>query len=217
MRRSWALPLVLGVALAAACGGKAFKDGAPASGAGGSAGAGGDGGRTGTGAAPTGPVPAGPAGPNPAGCTTDADCPKGVAWCEGGACVPCDNGGLACDIACIGGWSTYERNGCFPCECAPINQCTRDAECGAGQKCYAGKLCWSWCPPADASCCYGNRCSAVGCPDPNPAGCLITGCPQGQSCVTDPRFGCAPSGCACAGGGWGCTADCSGGICLSPV
>lgn len=149
-------------------------------------------------------------------CATDADCTPGEAWCEGGACVACDNGGLACDIACIQGWTTYERNGCFPCACAPMNACVDDAGCGGQQKCYAGKFCWDWCPPGDPSCCYGNTCSQPGCADPNPAGCYTTGCPMGQDCTDVPNE-CASSGCACDGAIWACTPDCGGGTCVTPL
>jgi hypothetical protein len=146
------------------------------------------------------------------GCSTDADCTMGKEWCVGGACVPCDNSGLACDIACQNNWNTYERNGCYPCECAPVNACDTDAQCGAGGKCYAGQFCWDWCPPGDPSCCYGNVCSPPGCPDPNPTGCFVTGCPQGKTCALGGA--CTSSSCACANGNWGCTKDCGGGSCM---
>lgn len=149
-------------------------------------------------------------------CASDADCTPGREWCVGGACVPCDNEGLACDIACEQGWSTYERNGCYPCACAPVNECTSDADCGAGQQCYTGSLCWDWCPPGDPSCCFGNTCSGAGCAEPNPSGCHVTGCPEGQQCTDVPNM-CSPSSCSCAGSGWMCTADCSGGRCVTPL
>ena len=150
------------------------------------------------------------------GCATDSDCVSGEQWCVGGSCVPCDNGGLVCDIFCIEGWTTYERNGCFPCECAPINDCVTNANCpgpieGIEVKCYAGNFCWDWCPAGDPSCCFGNTCGPVGCPDPNPTGCFITGCPVGQSCV---NMDCASSSCACDGQAWACDADCGGGVCV---
>jgi hypothetical protein len=130
--------------------------------------------------------------------------------------VPCDNGGLLCDIACSDGWSTYERNGCMPCACAPTNQCTEDSDCassgGGAQRCYAGAFCW--CSPADPSCCMGNVCSPAGCTEPPPIGCRVRGCPRGQTCRTD--MGCASSGCGCdsSSSAWGCLADCGGGVCV---
>lgn len=150
------------------------------------------------------------------GCTTDADCAEGSAWCEDGRCVECDNGGLACRIACPEGWSLYTRNGCHPCACAPENDCTSDGECHTGDKCYAGAFCWDWCPPGDASCCYGNLCSAPDCAAPPPVGCRERGCPIGERCDLD--TGCASSSCFCNGtGGWACTADCGGGGCVPEV
>ena len=98
------------------------------------------------------------------GCKTDAACAEGMQWCDEGKCVPCDNSGLACDMACPMGWDFYERNGCVPCACAPTNACTSDGDCGLGNACYAGAFCWDWCPPDDATCCYGNICSASGSP-----------------------------------------------------
>ena len=145
-------------------------------------------------------------------CATDADCQSGAEWCVEGACQPCDNSGLVCDLACSYGWVFYERNGCHPCECAPANQCTSDADCGSGRKCYAGAFCWDWCPPDDPSCCFGNICSGAGCSTPAPGGCVVRGCPQGGTCST--TSGCAPSSCSCDSGGWVCTEDCSGGVCL---
>lgn len=150
------------------------------------------------------------------GCSTDNDCTAGEQWCVGGSCVECDNSGLACDIACIQGWSTYERNGCFPCECAPINACVTDTNCpgqieGVEMECYPGKFCWDWCPVGDPSCCFGNTCGPAGCPDPNPTGCFITGCAAGESCVD---VECASSSCSCDGQSWACDADCGGGTCV---
>jgi hypothetical protein len=150
------------------------------------------------------------------GCATDDDCTVGEQWCVGGSCVECDNSGLACDIACIQGWTTYERNGCFPCECAPTNACVTDTNCpgpieGLEVKCYPGKLCWDWCPPGDPSCCFGNTCGTVGCSDPNPTGCFITGCAAGESCV---NLECASSSCSCDGQSWVCDPDCGGGTCV---
>jgi hypothetical protein len=51
------------------------------------------------------------------------------------------------------------------------------------------------------------------CATPNPAGCKVTGCPSGKSCVAQ---GCTSSGCICdaATGDWACDDDCGGGICV---
>lgn len=141
-------------------------------------------------------------------CARDDECASGEEWCLDGHCRPCDNGGLACRIVCPEGWSTYVRNGCVPCECAPPNDCTSDAECPMGRACYAGAYCW--CSPADPSCCQGNTCSLPGCTSENPVGCAVRGCPPGQECD---RAMCGSSGCTCAGTTWSCLPDCSGGVC----
>ncbi|MEC7519976.1 MAG: hypothetical protein VYE22_08935 [Myxococcota bacterium] len=149
------------------------------------------------------------------GCDEDADCASGERWCEEGTCVPCDNDGLLCDIACADGWAPYMRNGCSPCECAPPNQCEVDSDCptasdGRTQKCYAGAFCW--CDPAIPGCCRGNVCAADGCVAAPPTGCRTRGCPRGQTC--DATAGCEPSNCGCDETGfWICTSDCGGGAC----
>lgn len=149
-------------------------------------------------------------------CAIDSECASGVEWCVDGACVPCDNGGLLCDIFCAFGWTTYERNGCQPCECAPVNQCESDGDCHAGDKCAAGAFCW--CSGANASCCQGNVCVPAPCGEaPPPVGCIVRGCPAGETCNT--TRGCASSGCGCetTTGNWSCTPDCGGGICEAPT
>lgn len=145
-------------------------------------------------------------------CATDTDCTAGSLWCVGGTCVPCDNTGLICDLACGNGWQLYVRNGCHPCECAPLNACTSDGDCGGNDKCYAGAFCWDWCPADDPSCCFGNICTNPGCTITPPTGCVTRGCPQGDTCSAS--TGCAPSVCSCSGGNWMCTGDCNGGTCL---
>jgi hypothetical protein len=150
----------------------------------------------------------------PGGCTSDAACAYGTQWCVGGACVACDNSGEACDLGCINGWGFYTRNGCTPCACAPPNDCTLDAQCGPGSTCYAGAFCWDYCDDGDPSCCQGNVCSQAGCSSPPPMGCFRRGCPMGQSCE---NFDCASSSCGCDGGGWSCTDDCGGGVCVTPL
>lgn len=149
------------------------------------------------------------------GCRSDEDCTFGAEWCIAGECAPCDNSGQVCDINCEHGWRGYERHGCTPCACAPGNDCDSDAECAAGEHCYAGAFCWEGCAEGDPSCCQGNICSAAGCPEPPPVGCVVRGCPMGDVC--DTFAGCASSGCSCGGGFWGCDDDCGGGVCLTPL
>lgn len=144
-------------------------------------------------------------------CTSDAQCASGSEWCEGGRCVECDNSGLVCFLACDDGWSTYQRNGCSPCECAPPSACDSNDDCAAGH-CYAGTFCWEGCAAGDPACCRGNQCGAPGCTTPSPAGCRTSGCPRGQRC--DTMMGCESSSCACGGGDWACTDDCGGGVCV---
>lgn len=79
-------------------------------------------------------------------CTQDADCERSAEWCgEDGTCQPCDNSGLFCELACPGGM--VERNGCFPCECAPVEgprpQAGEGEFCGgiAGIGCQEGLYC----------------------------------------------------------------------------
>lgn len=151
-------------------------------------------------------------------CDTDADCVEGEEWCVEGACVECDNSGLLCDIACAFGWNTYERNGCFPCACAPTNDCTSDDTCEGGGRCEAGEFCWDWCPEGDPSCCYGNVCVSGGCEGPPPVGCARRGCPEGQECQDFETSGvCVSSSCTCADGSWVCTDDCGGGSCAASL
>jgi hypothetical protein len=176
-------------------------------------GAGGAGGTGGTGANNTTSTQGtGGTGGTGSACATDNDCAASMEWCVNGACAPCDNSAPLCDIACMDGWNTYERNGCLPCACAPVNDCMIDADCTNGPgECYAGSFCWDWCPPGDPTCCFGNLCSVPGCPDPHPVGCFSRGCPAGQDCTSS---GCSPSSCGCDGnGGWVCTDDCGGGTC----
>jgi hypothetical protein len=146
-------------------------------------------------------------------CLTDSDCESGAEWCEGGRCVECDNSGTVCLIRCAPGTSTYMRNGCSPCECAPENECEGDRGCGGLNTCYQGAFCWDWCPPGDPSCCFGNFCSASGCPEPAPVGCVVRGCPRGESCVVEGS--CVTSGCVCMDDGWACQDDCGGGVCVA--
>lgn len=54
------------------------------------------------------------------------------------------------------------------------------------------------------------------CETPDPVGCRVTGCPASEVC--DVQAGCVPSSCACtASGSWTCTANCGGGVCVTPT
>jgi hypothetical protein len=50
------------------------------------------------------------------------------------------------------------------------------------------------------------------CSTQNPAGCAASACPPNAVC--DTSIGCKPSQCTCSGGGWTCTDDCGGGVCV---
>jgi len=148
-------------------------------------------------------------------CSTDQDCTNSAQWCEQGICIDCDNSGMSCDLGCFDGWDLYQRNGCLPCACAPINECIKDSDCGPDMKCYAGEFCWDWCEADDPSCCYGNTCSAKGCDLDLPTGCWTIGCPKGQDCIDDDV--CKSSACECTNGEWQCTSDCNGGNCKPAI
>ena len=196
--------------------GDVTMDGGGGDDAGGGSDGGGDdggGGSDGGGGADAGDFDAGGSGTS---CTSDADCATGTEWCEGGRCVACDNSGLLCDIACMpSGWSTYTRNGCNPCECAPPSECTEDSDCrvmGDAGTCVAGEFCW--CAARTPDCCMGNICAAPGCTPPPPEGCIRRGCARGVPCIVGDGS-CASSGCDCDGSDWVCTEDCGGGRCAS--
>jgi hypothetical protein len=149
----------------------------------------------------------GDAGPLPDAdgpCERDTDCAAGLQWCEDGVCVDCDNSGLFCDLACESGYEPYERNGCHPCDCAPVNECVADADCpgigGGTAQCYAGHQCWYGCED-DPSCCRGNWCDAPGCTEPTEwrTGCCLWGCPGEGFCTFADCAACDPS---CEGGEW---------------
>jgi hypothetical protein len=150
-------------------------------------------------------------------CRSDGDCEEGAEWCVDGECVPCDNTGTVCLIACRQGWSVYSRNGCTPCECAPINVCDRDADCAEhpqGEVCVPGAFCTDWCAEGDPSCCFGNVCASAACAaeEPYPHGCVERGCSAGEVCVDDVE--CTSSSCECLDDFWICTDDCAGGTCV---
>jgi len=57
--------------------------------------------------------------PSSGRCGGDSDCAMGSEWCEEDQCIPCDNSGQLCDIACQPGFELEVRNGCTPCNCVP--------------------------------------------------------------------------------------------------
>lgn len=149
-------------------------------------------------------------------CESDDECTAGEEWCGGeGLCVPCDNGGLTCEMACQGGWELYERNGCHPCECAPINDCTSDGDCPAvgdtPGRCYVGRVCLGG---EDLAHCHGNVCAAAGCEESPSLGCAILGGCDGGYCTY--VGACDPAACrvaTCSGGEWTLPTGCACGHC----
>ena len=63
-------------------------------------------------------------------------------------------------------------------------------------------------------CGYSGFCELSYCGEPNPAGCIQTGCQDGYECVYNTE--CTSSDCYCDDtyGYWICTEDCGGGICM---
>ena len=53
------------------------------------------------------------------------------------------------------------------------------------------------------------------CDEPNPAGCVQTGCPEGFQCIDDWENNCVSFDCDCTPSGqWVCDDDCNGGTCI---
>lgn len=165
-------------------------------------------------------------GPNPAdgGCATNADCSPDQS-CSADACVP---SGCECDAATASWLCTADCGpGCvpsFPACPGPdpsAGSCHEDADCDAGQACALDSCQSSHCE-CDATTggwvctddCAGSCEPASDCLGPNPQGCIMEGCPDGQTCQQAGT--CVSSACACdaATGSWVCDADCGGGVCV---
>lgn len=173
-----------------------------------------------------------PAGVCPGGCEGASIC----ADCGDGACGPgenhcncpadcmapgrCDDGSLpVCQIEppiCQPHEERAVIAGCWlcvnPATCRPWGQpgCAADADCAPGERC--DDCASSSCPECDD--CIAACVPEPGCPGPNPAGCMSTGCPDGQRCEVGNS--CNPSNCLCDNGNWLCTDDCGGGECVPP-
>jgi len=99
-------------------------------------------------------------------------------------------------------------------ECACCCDGRFDLTCGSDGNTYLNP-CEAQCAGADVI--HEGRCEPEPiCPDPNPAGCRQTGCPDGEICAIGDV--CTPSACHCAAetGTWICTEDCGGGECMEP-
>ena len=198
--------------LLAACGVSSIGSGDGDGGTGGTAGAGGTGGAGGSSAC---------AGPNPAGCHTQGCAPGEICADQGCASSSCDcdpaTGGWICTDDCGGGTCVPDPSacgdpnpvGCHVQGCAQGEVCV-DQGC-TPSACVCDPASGSWACSED---CEGGSCvpDPSACDGPNPVGCHVQGCPDGEICVDE---GCAPSACACdpATGTWVCDLDCGGGTC----
>lgn len=126
-------------------------------------------------------------------CGTDADCEPGGwgrAWCEGGRCVPCDNSGIDCLLACEHGF-VPPRNGCQPCECAEApcetvgeGYCTCDAiGCDTASVCEVG-----------LGRCVRHFCAVADCAGPCDN---LRGCLEGPECSGPDDCKLIYSNCSC--------------------
>lgn len=95
------------------------------------------------------------------GCLVHEDCAFGAQWCEAGACVPCDNSGAVCDMACAPGTGFVTINGCTPCVCEAVDECETAKDCEAGYECAPG-YCGKDCDPGEPGCCVGATCQPEG-------------------------------------------------------
>ena len=70
------------------------------------------------------------------------------------------------------------------------------------------------CTSLPNSVCNNGTCELAYCYSDNPAGCFVSGCPEGYQCIQNENE-CIPSQCFCDDfyGEWFCTEDCGGGTC----
>ncbi|MBL8744212.1 MAG: hypothetical protein JNK04_24060 [Myxococcales bacterium] len=155
--------------------------------------------------------------------------PDGCVICEcapPGGCEP-----VPCNLACPETGFVIGPDGCALCQCNPTN-CPLPSPAGCvANGCPDGEVCDTslGCLSSGCSCdetsgtwacdpdCGGGICvpDPTGCDEPNPAGCINTGCPPSLVCM--PTSGvCIPSDCYCDAGSWACTNDCAGGLCSPP-
>lgn len=116
---------------------------------------------------------------------------------DGPGCEP-----VGCRMYCEYGFVTGE-DGCEICECAPPP--TGCPAIGCDLYCETGYQ-------KDANGCEICACLPSNCEGPNPAGCIVNGCPTDSYC--DTSVGCTSSDCTCDSFGWACTDDCGGGTCV---
>jgi hypothetical protein len=166
--------------------------------------------------------------PNPAGCLSNK-CPMGSMCDTTVGCYPstckCDMeiGDWVCVEDCGGGMCVAAEEicgspnpaGCALTGCPPGEKC--DLSLGdkpAACKCAPIEAEWVCTPDQNGGECAPKEEIKPLCEEPNPVGCVATGCADGFDC--DPTAGCAPSSCTCDGtsGNWVCASDCEGGTCV---
>ncbi|MCX4243615.1 hypothetical protein [Paraliomyxa miuraensis] len=104
-------------------------------------------------------------------------------------------------------------SGCIETGCGEGEVCSTETEECISSACSCDEASGQWqCTPD----CSGGVCvPQLECEGPNPAGCIETGCDEGEVCSTETEE-CISSSCTCdeATGQWVCTDDCGGGSCI---
>jgi hypothetical protein len=103
---------------------------------------------------------------------------------------------------------------CWQTGCPVDTECTPTGDPGcASSSCFCDAETGSWgctddCRPVAE--CQPVLPDPSRCTGPNPAGCSVLGCTDGQECLPTGAEGCQASACSCdaASGEWTCTADC---------
>jgi len=151
-------------------------------------------------------VPSGDPGCAPSTCTCDEPSDSWLCTDDCGPIMVCENAPTTCStpdprgcaaLGCPSGQVCVDAmtDGCAPsiCDCDPVTDtwaCTDD--CGTMMHCE----------PVPAQ--------PEACPSPDPRGCAVLGCSDGEICGLSGDDGCRPSGCSCddEDGFWICTDDC---------
>ncbi|TVQ97852.1 MAG: hypothetical protein EA398_13900 [Deltaproteobacteria bacterium] len=180
-----------------------------------------------------------PAGCFSNGCPSGERC---AGYEETGICVPsectCDEHGWTCTTDCGGGTCVPDDPGSTEPVCddpeptwdCRVTGCNDDETCteppGDGTVCVPSRCdcedegwictedCGGWfCAPDDPGTSGPGSTEPPTCDGPNPAGCIETGCDDGEVCTLLLDI-CTPSQCFCDEDGWACTDDCGGGVCV---
>ncbi len=106
--------------------------------------------------------------------------------------------------------------GCIETGCGEGLVCSTETDACISSACFCDESTGTWLCSAD---CSGGECvpepTPAVCEGENPAGCVTTGCGEGETCSTETEA-CISSACFCdeITGSWVCTSDCSGGSCV---